>query len=233
MPTKRKTPPVRNTSLQDAVETGDLPTAHLWLKIATANPFERGVALLEALADPLFEGEERQRIASSFLDSLEDWLALEEPAAQILLYSAIARAATFEAMGTRLLAVGKLVEVATPSADALALYAQTRAMLLARPPRVAGQVWRLDQGSSFVPTGKDVVVTLRAAAALAEVRRMAAELCGLVSEHAVAPFEVGETDAPARIVCAANVLGMIRAHLTNLQSTASESALLLKPGAKK
>ena len=224
MATKRRARTAKAASLLRAAQlTGDLPTARLWLSAATTSSFERGVALLEALADPLLEGPERLRVASSFIDSLEDWLALEEAGATVLLHAATAKASRFDAASPRLLEVARLVDAPKPSLHALERYAKPREALLDRTPKVQpGAPWRLDQGSNMIPSGGDVSISPGAAAALAELRRAASQLCSIVSSDAVAPFLVGEAaPPPTEIACAASVVRELRASLATLHETSA------------
>jgi hypothetical protein len=85
------------TPLRQAIITGDVPTASLWLHHAehAIDPFERGVAMLEALADPVFEGLQRDRCRDELIAAIEDGIALEEDGASKLLAMMIAKPERF------------------------------------------------------------------------------------------------------------------------------------------
>jgi len=216
-----------NTPLRDAIIVGDLPTATLWLQHAgqDGKPFERGLAMMEALADPLFEGPDRAACLETLITSLEEWIALEERGAASLL--AILQADAPRRLPApdraRVRRIAELFEVGTPSATDRKRYAVVREALIDRAPPIHGgrEVCRIDDGGGLVPVGAPVSVPQATAVALAELRAAAALLCSTLAEAAIGRFgDLDHNYVGLDVRCARNVLEVLRTQSAELEAAA-------------
>jgi hypothetical protein len=199
------------TDLRAALTTGDVPTAELWLQTAMSRDkaFERGVGILEALADPLLDDHARLYHLDDLLDQLENWLAVDEANTRSVLAQMIAHPERLHTKRRqdRIAALGKFAGVSKMSAAMQERYAVCRERLIDLAPKGRSKPsYRVDRKSGLMPAGPDVAMTREAVIALAELRRTAARLCLVLSEDALGALN--EYDGAAQkydYVCSSNV----------------------------